>query len=152
MEDFRMRRRRRMRIRKILIWSFVFVASVLIGALTFAYTYITDSDTLAAFIRDEAPRYLPTSRVQVDRVMLRPLVGDIELKNTTVWQSIDGASVPSLRIPWLSIRSDFRSLLWGKISTREVVIARPELKLRRRKDGSWNIQGLIADPFPQTNL
>ncbi len=147
-----MRRRRRMRIRKILLWSALLITSVLIGSSIFAYTYITDSNTLAAIIRDEAPRYLPGSRVQVDRVMLRPFVGDIELKQTTIWQDIDGTSVPTLRIPWLSIRSDFRSLIWGKVSTREVAIARPELKLRRRKDGTWNLQGFLADPFPQTNL
>ncbi len=143
---------RRRRVRKVLVWGFLFVASVLAGAIGFAYTYITDSDTLAALIRDEAPRYLPGTRLQVDRVLLRPLVGDVELRGTTLWQRIDGANVAAVSIPWLQIRSDFRSLLWGKIATREVVVAQPVLRLRRRADGTWNLQGLLADPWPKTNL
>ena len=147
-----MRRRRWLRIRKVLLWGFVLVASMLVGAIAFAYAYITDSETLAAMIRDEAPRYLPGSRVQVDRVLLRPLVGDIELKQTTIWQTVDGQAVPTLQIPWVQVRSDFRSLIWGTLATREIAVAQPRLRIMRRKDGTWNLQGLLADPFPQTKL
>src|SRR3954471_6370154 len=125
-------RRRRSRMRKILLWGFVFVASVLAGAIGFAYTYITDSETLATLIRDEAPRYLPGARVDVDRVTLRPLVGDVDLKQTTVWQKLDGKNFAALTIPWVQVRSDFRSLLWGKLSTREVVVAQPRLRIKPR--------------------
>lgn len=145
-------RRRRGRLRKVLAWGFLFVASVLAGAIAFAYTYITDSETLAALIRDEAPRYLPNARVDVDKVLLRPLVGDVELKQTTVSQDVDGKRVATLHIPWLQVRSDFRALLSGRPTMREVVVARPTLRLMRRKDGTWNLQGLLADPFPQTKL
>lgn len=145
-------RRRKYRWRKILLWGFLFVASVLVGAIAFAYTYITDSETLAALIRDEAPRYLPDSRVNIERVLLRPLVGDVELRQTTVWQKIDGQDFLAAKIAWLQIRSDFKSLLWGKPAIREVIVAHPQLRIKRRKDGSWNLQGLLADPFPQTNL
>ncbi len=145
-------RRRKFRLRKFLLWGVVFVASVMAGAIGFAYTYITDSETLAALIRDEAPRYLPHARVQVERVMLRPLVGDVELSQTTVWQKIDGKDFLAAKIAWIQIRSDFRSLLWGKPAVREVLVAHPLLRIKRRNDGTWNLQGLLADPFPQTNL
>lgn len=143
---------RRRRLRKVLLWGFLFVASVVAGAIAFAYTYITDSDTLAQIIREAAPKYLPRAEVRVDRVQLKPLMGDVELKQTSVWQRIDGKSFEAVKIPWLQVRSDFRSLLWGKLATREVVVAQPRLRLKRRKDGSWNLQGLLADPWPQTAL
>lgn len=147
-----MRLRRRHRIRKYLLWGFLFVASTLAGALAFAYSYITDSETLAALIREESPRYLPTSTVQVERVQLRPLVGDVEMRGASVYQRIDGKNVMTLHIPWMQVRSDLRAVFSGKVIPREVAVAQPRLRLVRRKDGTWNIQGLLADPFPQTNL
>ncbi len=147
-----MRRRTLVRIRKILGWGFLVVASILGGSLWFAYAYITDSDTLAGMIRDETPKYLPKARVIVDRVQLRPLVGDVELKGTTVWQTIDGEDFRAVSIPWLQVRSDFRSLIWGTLSTREIIVAQPRLRLRRRADGTWNLQGLLADPWPATKF
>ena len=144
--------RRRRRLRKVLFWGFTFVASVVAGAVLFAYTYITDSNTLAELIREGAPKYLPTSVVRVDRVQLKPLIGDVELKHTAVWQKFDGKMVETLTIPWLQIRSDFRSLLWGKLATREVVVAQPYLRLRRGAGGAWNLQGLLADPWPKAAM
>ena len=147
-----MRRRRYLRVRKVLVWGFLFVASTLAGAIAFAYSYITDSETLASLIREESPRYFPSSRVEVLRVQLRPFVGEVDVKHATIYQTIDGAQVPTLRIPWLQVRSDFRSVLRGKLAMREVAVAQPRLRLARRKDGTWNLQGLLADPFPQTNM
>ena len=39
-------------------------------------------------------------------------------------------------------------MLKGKFEPREVVIAQPTLRLKQRKDGTWNLQGLLADPWP----
>ena len=29
-----------------------------------------------------------------------------------------------------------------------MVVSQPTLRLRRRRDGSWNLEGLLADPWP----
>lgn len=142
----------RVRARKVIVWGALLVASILAGGLGFAYTYITDSDTLAALIRKEVPKYLPGSSVRVGRVMLRPLVGDVQLKQVMLRQRLGGDEFQTLHIPWLQIRHDFRALLHGRLEPREVIVSYPRLRITRREDGTWNLQGLLADPWPAPPL
>src|SRR5208282_1779914 len=41
-----------------------------------------------------------------------------------------------------------RQVLHGRFAPREVVVSQPTLRICRRNDGTWNLQGLIADPWP----
>jgi hypothetical protein len=129
-------------------WGLVVLLASLTGGLLFAYHYVTDSDTLAALIRQELPRFFPQTQVDVARVTVRPLVGDCEVKQVTLWQVIAGRPIAVLRTPYLRVSQDVNSLLRGEFHPREVAIAQPTLRLTRREDGSWNLQGLIADPWP----
>jgi hypothetical protein len=142
----------RSRVRKLLAWGLLLVVASLAGGLGFAYSYITDSATLAALIRKEAPRYLRGSSLRVDRVLLRPLVGDVDLKEVSLWQRVDGVELQAVRIPWLHLRHDVRTLLRGRLEPSEVIVAQPTLRLMRRRDGSCNLQGLLASPWPGNPL
>ena len=142
----------RSRVRKVLAWGAGLVLAVLAGGLGFAYAYITDSATLAALIRREAPRYLPGSSLRVDRVLLRPLVGDVDLKGISLWQRVDGVELQAVRIPWLRVKHDFWALLRGRLVLSEVSVGQPTLRLKRRRDGTWNFQGVLADPWPGAPL
>ena len=142
---------RRRRLRKLLLLSALAVSSLVAAGMGFAYSYITDSETLAALIRREAPRYIAGARLTVDRVMLKPMVGDVVLKQLALTQRVDGVETPLLRIAWVQVRHSFRSLLRGRFEPSEVLIAQPTLRLARRRDGSWNVQGLLASPFPKAN-
>ena len=53
-----------------------------------------------------------------------------------------------LQIPWLNIRINTQKLAKGRLEAREVVVSQPTLRLRRRRDGTWNLDGLLADPWP----
>lgn len=138
----------RRRIKKIVGWFLVLVLAILGGGLTFAYYYVTDSATLASFLRRELPRFLPAARFEVVRVAVRPLMGDFELKHVALWKSVDGRQVRLLHIPYLKISQDVSSLLRGEFHPSEVAVGQPTLRLARRADGSWNFQGLLADPWP----
>ncbi|HWE35691.1 MAG TPA: AsmA-like C-terminal region-containing protein [Isosphaeraceae bacterium] len=144
--------RLRTRARRALAWATLLTLSTLVGAVGFAYVYVTDSDTLAAFLAREVPRYLPTASLRVDRVRLRPLVGDVTLTGVQLWQRLDGRSVPLLRVPWVRVDHDLGALLHGKLVPREVLLAQPELRVSRRKDGTFNLQGLLASPWPDPPL
>ncbi len=124
------------------------VLAILAGGLGFAYSYVTDSDTLAQVIRQEAPRFFPGSLVHVGKVQVRPFLGHVTLGQIQLWQTIDGESFPAGRIDWLNIRHDLREMLHGRFEPRDVVVIHPVLKLRRRDDGTWNVQGMLADPWP----
>jgi hypothetical protein len=129
-------------------WGAAVLVASLGGGLWFAYVYVTDSETLARVIRAEAPRYLPGSRVDLGRVRVRLFTGEVQVTHLMVRQAVDGAAFPTVRVPWLSVRHNARAVLGGRFEPSEVVVAQPTLRLCRRKDGSWNLQGLLASPWP----
>lgn len=136
--------------KRLIGWSVVFVLAMLAGALTFAYTYVTDSSTLVAIINAHVPRFLPGSRLRIDRVQLRPLLAEVDLRMVALLQPIDGVRHEAVRIPWLQIRCDPKKLWNGQVEPREIIVVQPTLRLKRRSNGRWNVQGLLADPWPST--
>jgi hypothetical protein len=143
-----MRVRRRHRLRRIVAWSAVVLLASLAGGLCFAWVYATDSDTLVRLIRAGAPRYLPGAHVYVSKARVRPFAGEVHLNHLSVRQMIDGAEFETVKIPWLSLRHNTRAALEGRFEPTEMHVAQPTLRLCHRKDGSWNLQGLLADPWP----
>jgi hypothetical protein len=143
-----MRMRVRRRLRKIAFWGSFLALTILAGCLCLVYVYVTDSTTLSALIEAEIPRYLPGSRVVLGRVKNRLYWGEIDLKELSLVQMIDRKPFQAVRIPWLRVRHDARAMLQGKFVLREVMVALPVLRLRHRSDGSWNLQGLLANPWP----
>jgi hypothetical protein len=142
--------RRRHRWRRLIVWGVIFVTAVMAGALGFAYTYMTDSSTLVSLINARLPDYLPGSELRVDKASLRPILGQFDLRQVTLVQSLDERGFSTLRIPWLQVRCDLQALWHGQIRPREVIVAQPILRLTRRQDGRWNVEGLLADPWPNT--
>jgi len=143
-----MRMRIRRRLRKIVFWGSFLTLTILAGGLFLAYVYVTDSTTLAALIEAEIPRYLPGTRLGLGRVKNRLYWGEINLTHLSLMQTIDRKSFQAARIPWLRVRHDARAMLQGKVMLREVMVAQPVLRLRHRADGTWNLQGLLASPWP----
>ena len=136
------------RVVKVFIWGLLLVVSISAGGLWFAYWYMTDSETAAKLIREHAVRYFPTASLEPGRVRIRPFAGEVVVRDLKLRQSIDGSFLETLRIPWLHVRIDQQKLAKGHLEAREVVVVQPTLRLRRRRDGTWNLQGLLADPWP----
>jgi hypothetical protein len=134
------------RVAKVLFWGLVFCLSVLGGGLWWTYTYVTDSTNAARWIKLYAVRYLPGSDLDASRVRLR--LSEWTLNNTRINQRIDGMWFETVRVPWLHILINTRKLLHGELELREVDVVQPSLRLCQRRDGTWNIQGLLADPWP----
>jgi hypothetical protein len=81
-------------------------------------------------------------------VRVRLFGGEVHLQRLSVRQVIDGAPLEVIHIPWLNLRHDARAALEGRFDPTEVVVAQPTLRLKLRKDGTWNLQGLLASPWP----
>src|SRR5438309_2243567 len=120
------------RIRKIAVWSMVLLLAVLAGGVGFAYLYVTDSDNVAAVIRQKATRFLPDSILAVAKVQLRPIVGDITLNNISLQQRVDGQYFLAAQVPWLRIKHDPWAAFHGKFVPTEVSVAQPTLRIKRR--------------------
>jgi hypothetical protein len=120
----------------------------LAGVAGYVYQYVTDSSNLATLIRQESPRFFPGSLLTVGHVQPHLFGGEVSLTQVMLRQTIDGRPFSAIQIPWLNIKADIKEITRGKIQPREVRVAQPTLRLRRRKDGSWNLSGLLADPWP----
>jgi hypothetical protein len=142
----------RSRAQQFVFWGTMVLVLAVAGGLWFAYSYVTDSETLAAFLRAQALRYMPGTELVVGRVRVHPFVGDVNLSQIAVWQKIDGVDYVALRVPWLDVRHDVSALLKGEFVPSEVVVAQPVLRLCRRADGTWNLKGILADPWPGPKL
>ncbi|MGA8348217.1 MAG: AsmA-like C-terminal region-containing protein [Isosphaeraceae bacterium] len=136
------------RLAKVLFWGLVLIVLITAGAAWFAYALVTDSETAERLIKARAARFLPRSIVEMGRINIGILKGEVTVSHFHVLQRIDGQSFLTARVPWLSVRLDPRQVLHGRFAPREVVLSQPTLRLCRRSDGTWNIQGLIADPWP----
>jgi hypothetical protein len=136
------------RVVKALLWVFILCLSIMGGGLFFAYSYITDSETAAKLIREQAVRYFPTATLEPGRVRVRPFAGEVVIRDLKLRQPIDSSFLEVLRIPWLHVQIDARKLADGQLEAREIVLVQPTLRLRRRRNGTWNLEGLIADPWP----
>jgi hypothetical protein len=144
-----MRRRWWRRLVKVMAWAMALIVLMGAGLAWFAYTLVTDGDTAARLIKGQAARLLPSSIVEMGKVTVGIFRGgQVELKNIHLRQRINGQLFETASIPWLSVRIDPRQLVHGRFEPRDVIISQPTLRLCRRRDGTWNLQGLLASPWP----
>ena len=136
------------RIVKVLFWGAVLCLSIVVGGLWFAYWYLTDGDTIAQLIRERAVRFFPGSTLDPGRVHISLTGAEVAFRNLKLIQRIDGQPFETLAVPYLKILIDAKKLTNGQLEAREVVVSQPNLRLRRRHDGRWNLEGILADPWP----
>jgi len=135
-------------VRRIVAWSILTPLSVLIGGGWYAARHATESAELAAFCESEMTRLLPGSRIAVARVKLRPLTGSITVDQIKVDQGLPTMKGPTVEVGWLRIVHEVWSMLGGTFQPREIIVAQPTLRIGRRPDGRWNLEGFLADPWP----
>ena len=136
------------RLLKTLKWVVVVCLSILGGGLGYTYWCMTDGERVAQIIREHAVAYFPGSILDPGRVRISLYGGEVVFRQLKMIQKIENTPFEVLRIPWLSIRINTKKLAKGRVEAREVVVSQPTLRLRRRRDGKWNIDGLLADPWP----
>lgn len=141
-----------MRIRarawRMFFWGGLLILCSLAGGLWWAYSFYTNSDTLARMVEREAAKYLPGSTLMVGRVDARVWGGKVQLTHLSLRQMLDGVAFQALRLPWLNVRFDPDAMLEGRFEPFEVTVTLPTLRLRQRQDGTWNLEGLLASPWP----
>ncbi|WP_337176802.1 AsmA-like C-terminal region-containing protein [Paludisphaera sp.] len=140
------------RVARFLFWSATFGLILAAGAAWFAYSFVTDGDTVARMLQAKLREFFPRAEFEFGRVDFQPLRGRATLKNLVATQSVDGEPFPSISIAWLGLRFDPWKLLEGKREVSEVVVSRPTLRLVRKKDGAWNLVDLPASPWPRTPI
>jgi hypothetical protein len=140
------------RLAKLLAWGLVLIVFLSAGVVWLAFALVTDGETAARLIRAQAARFLPRSTIDMGKVNVGILKGEVTVNQVYVQQRIDGQSFLAARIPWLSVKLDPRQAIHGRFEPREVLIGQPTIRLCQRADGTWNLQGLIADPWPAPTI
>ncbi len=82
------------------------------------------------------------------KARLRPFAGHLRLNHIFINQVIDGQPFLTAKIPWLEFHANPKDLVKGRFDISGVDVAQPTLRLCRRGDGTWNLQGLLASPWP----
>ena len=139
---------RRVLFRKAILWALALVLAIGAGGAIAAYNYVTKGDTLVELVRREAPRYLPRSRVDLISARIWPLRGEVLFHDLSVGEPGIAGPASLAYLPYVQVNFDPWAMLHGRFEAREVIIPRPTIRLRRRPDGTWNCQGLLADPWP----
>ncbi len=136
------------RFRKLILWTLALLVAVLVGGAIAAYHYVTEGDTLVAIIRREAPRYLPRCQLDLIQARIRPFAGQVLLHSISLGDRGAGGRASIAYLPYLQINYNPWAMFHGRFEPSEVVVPRPTIRLRRRDDGTWNCQGLLANPWP----
>ena len=112
--------------------------------------HATDGAELARLVERESVRLLPGSVVEVGPGEAAAAAPDRpRWSRCASTRGSTGLGGPTIR----GRLAPDRSSTSGRCSTselrpRQVVVAQPTLRLGRRPDGSWNLQGMLADPWP----
>ena len=109
---------------------------------------LLDDQRLAQLVVAHATKYLPTSELKVERVDFEPLSDKIRLNRIEINQEAQRGRVETLRFPWIEVLHNPKALLEGHFQPIKVSLAQPRLRLARQQDGRWNVQTLLADPWP----
>lgn len=129
--------------RKWLIRCLVFgVVGLFLGA-GLLYQRWTNPETVRQQVVELLQEQFPGATVTLDAAHLR-LWGGTELNELRVFRRDDPEKGDFIHIPSATVHHDKEHLLDGKIILRKVELHRPRLTLVRRRDGSWNAEGLIG--------
>ena len=140
--------KRRGRFRKVILWTLALLMAVVVGGAIAAYHYVTEGETLVALIKREAPRFLPTCQVDLIEARIRPVAGRILLHSISVGDKSPGGLPAIAYFPYVQIDYNPWAMFHGRFEPGQVILSRPTVRLKRRADGTWNCQGLLADPWP----
>lgn len=140
--------RRPGRLRKLVLWTLALLMAVVVGGAIAAYHYVTEGETLVALIRQEAPRFLPGCRVDLIEARIRPVAGQVILNALSVGDNSPGGLAALAYFPYIQVDYNPWAMFHGRFEPSRVVLPRPTIRLKRRPDGTWNCQGLLADPWP----
>src|ERR1043165_738505 len=87
----------------------------------------------------------PGAHVSVDSARLR-ILGGIQLNGLRLMRADDPEKHEFLHVPSAIFYHDKEKILEGELTLRKIELHRPRLRVRREKNGAWNIRDLFRKP------
>ncbi len=127
------------------------IGAVAAGAL--AYERFTNPGAVREQVIAEIGKMFPGAQVSIDSARLR-ILGGIQLNGLRLTRIDDAEKLEFLHVPSAIFYHDKEKVLEGELRLRKIELNRPRLRVRRARDGTWNLQSLVrkADGRPATPL
>jgi hypothetical protein len=134
-----------MACRKWVIRSLVFVLAATAAAGLLAYQQWTNPLAVRRQVLDKLLAKCPGASITLESARLR-LLGGIAVRELRMVRRDDSDNVVFLYVPSAVIYHDKELLLEGQLSIRKMELDRPRMRVRRERDGSWSLAGVLAPP------
>lgn len=99
----------------------------------------------------EIGKTFPGAHVSVDSARLR-ILGGIQLDGLRLTRDDDPEKHEFLHVPSAIFYHDKEKILDGELKLRKIELVRPRLRIRRERDGSWNLQNVLRQALPGETL
>ena len=124
------------------------VAAAVAGGVYLAREYVRP-ERVREMVLSGLREKLPGVEVEVKSAHLR-LLGGITVEGLTLTRP--GEPEPFFAAPRATVAHDKEALTRGVLEIRKVELDGPTLRLHRRPDGTWDVQGLLPAPPSGSNL
>jgi hypothetical protein len=121
-----------------IVWGIVGTCAA--GA--FAYQRWTNPAAVREQVIAEIAKAFPGAHVSVDSARLR-ILGGIQLNGLRLTRADDPEKYEFLHVPSAIFYHDKEKILDGELRLRKIELIRPRLRVRKERDGKWNLQGLV---------
>jgi hypothetical protein len=137
--------------RKWIVRGVVYGIVALCAVAALAYQRWTNPASVREQVIAKLQALFPGAEVSVDSARLR-ILGGIQLNGLRFYRRDDPERNELLHVPSAVIYHDKEKILDGELALRKVELYRPRLRLRRDRDGRWNVLGLAGPVDPSRAL
>ena len=117
----------------------------ILGAVAIAaliYQRWTNPGAVREQIIAEISKAFPGAQVSVDSARLR-ILGGIQLNGLRLTRGDDPGKHEFLHVPSAIFYHDKQKILEGEFTLHKIELIRPRLRIRRERDGTWNLKDLV---------
>jgi hypothetical protein len=137
--------------RKWIVRGVVYGIIALCGGGAVAYQRWTNPAAVREQVIAKLQEIFPGAHVSVDSARLR-ILGGIQLNGLRLSRRDDPEHNEFLQVPSAVFYHDKEKILDGELALRKIELHRPRLRVRRDKNGNWNLQDLTSPPRPDRPL
>jgi hypothetical protein len=130
--------------RKWIVRGVVYGIIALCGGGAIAYQRWTNPAAVREQVIAKLHQLFPGAEVSVDSARLR-ILGGIQLNGLRFYRRDDPEHGEFLQVPSAVFYHDKEKILDGELSLRKIELHKPRLRVRRDRDGKWNLYGLTRE-------
>jgi len=137
--------------RKWFVRALVFTVVGVCACAVFLYQRLTNPAAVRQQVQAKLAAHFPGAHIFVESARLR-ILGGIVVNELRLARKDDPDKTEILHVPTAVLYYDKEKILEGEFSLGKVELFRPRLRVKRARDGSWNLQGIGGTLKPNIPL